>query len=723
LPPVAAESLIGRDEALGRVAALLQEHRLVTVLGVAGVGKTAVARAVVRAGMAQASVERAPLFAWVELAPLTDPALLAGTIAHALQLPIAGPDLEAALVTAIRPLDVLLVLDNAEHLIEPLARLVPRLLASAPALRMLVTSQAPLKLDGECLFRLEPLACPPAGATLEEARAHGAVKLFMAQAQIAGSRLVLDESTVAAVIDICRRLDGVALAIKLAAARLPLLGLAGLHAGLTQSLKILGGGARDNVGRRHETLRAAFDWSHGLLASPEQAVFRRLGAFVGGFTLASACVVCGDESMDDVAVIEALAALVDRSFVVVEGGDPPRYHLLQTARDYALLQLERSGELPGISRRHAQAMLALLRHTYDRYFEEGDDSLYDALARDLDNVRAAIHWSIQHEATLAVRLAGEARMMFLTIGQTHESLALTQQIEPLVDETVPAETAGLFQRLRTLALQTVDQEQSAAAALKSVELLRAGGDARQRFGALLNASSTTSLPLETKEQLLVEARALMASGWPAHIKRNLSAAEATVAWQRGDRALALEGYRQVLAVEPAGRYRSNLLNWVASRELVMGLVEAAGTHAREAVALARERGPSNLLFSLQILAAVLIEQEQLEAARAVLGEIVSLSRRTGWHRISVSARRFVCLAAREGRSADAARLLGYLRGLGVGLDAGECPEEAHLQSFGESATGAALSPDELGRCMAEGARLDEPAVCALGLAAPAAAAG
>jgi predicted ATPase len=585
---------------------------------------------------------------------------------------------------------------------------------------MLVTSQAPLKLDGECLFRLEPLAYPPPDATLAEARAYGAVSLFVAQA---GARFALDEGNTATVIDVCRRLDGVALAIKLAAARLPLLGLAGLHAGLTQSLKVLGGGTRDNVGRRHETLRAAFDWSHQLLPAPEQAVFRRLGVFVGGFTLPSACAVCGDESLDEVAVIDALAALVDRSFVVVDAGATPRYHLLQTARDYALLQLESSGELPAISRRHAELMLGLLQHTYDRYVEEADDALYDALAHDLNNVRAAINWSIVHDAPLAVRLAGEARMMFLTVGETHELLALAQRIEPLVDETTAPETAALFQRLRANALQTVDPERAAAAGLKAVELLRAGGNLHQRSGALVNAIIATPLAAEIKEQLLLEARQVSALHWPARSDSNLLAAEAAVACQRGDHAAARAAYLQAAALTPSRRWRANLLNWLAGTEQVLGRLDDAEKHAREAVALSRDRGPSNLLFSLQILAGVLVEQGRFDEARAALGEVASLSRRTGWHCFSVTARRFVCLAAREGRTADAARLLGYLRGLGISLNTLFHPEEVHMQSFCESATSAALSPDELERYMAEGARLDEAAVCAVGLTAPAAAAG
>ena len=710
LPPAADNVLIGREHSLDQLTTLLRQHRLVTVLGAAGVGKTALAQALAGAAVGQSSI-----VAWVELAPLAEPALVAGAIARALQLPLAGTDFEAALIRAVKPLDALLVLDNAEHLIEPLARLVPRLLASAPSLRLLVTSQAPLKLDGEWLFRLDPLSCPLDGATPEQALAHGAVALFVAQAEAAGSRFALDENNVRAVVDICRRLDGVALAIKLAAARLPLLGLAGLHTGLAQSLKILGGGTRDAVGRRHETLRAAFDWSHALLAPPDQVVFRRLGVFVGGFTLEGARTVCADERLDDTAVIDALAALVDRSFVVVESGDSPRYHLLQTAREYALLQLERSGELLGVGRRHAEAMLATLHQTNEVYWQEQEDTLWDSVARDLDNVRAAVNWSIANDPSLAVQLAGAARTLFVTTGHLHEARHLVDRIAPLVSDATPPVAAAEFWRLCTDVLQLDARERSAAAASRAVTLLREGGDPRQRTGVLFQAIVLTSLPPEAKEQLLLELRREMVPTWPAHEKSPLFAAEAAVAWQRGDRLAARDAYLQAVVLARSRRWRAYLSTRLVGAEQVLGLLDDAVKHAHDAVELLSDRGPSNRLLGLATLAGVLIERGQLADARAALVEAVAVSRRAGWWRIADIARRFICLATAEGRMVDAARLLGYLQQLNVQLDPVAQPNEAHLRSLGERKTRAALVPADLARYMAEGALLSEDGMCSIGM--------
>jgi predicted ATPase/DNA-binding winged helix-turn-helix (wHTH) protein len=718
-PPISVESMTARDHYFEHLAALLRQHRLVTMLGAPGVGKTTLARAV-----AQEAVEQTPIVAWVELAPLMDPTLIPSAIARALQLPLAGSDAESDLLRAVRPLDALVVLDNAEHLIEPLTRFVPPLLASGTGLRVLVTSQAPLKIDREWLFRLEPLSCPPANASPDHACTYGAMALFIAQAHAAGYRFVLDEHNVGAVIDICRQLDGVALAIKLAAARLPLLGLAGLQTGLVQSLKILGGGGRDALGRRHETLRASFDWSHDLLAPPERVVFRRLGVFVGGFTLETACAVGTDERLNEVDVIDALAALVDRSFVVVDTDAQPRYHLLQTAREYSLLQLERSGESLDIGRRHAHAMLTLLEQAYDVMWQQADDRVYESCVSELDNVRAAVSWSITNDAALAVRLGGELRQLFLYAGRQHEMRALSERIEPLVTEATAAGFAAWFWILRGLALLADDREQSAAATLRGVELFRKGGDLRKRTVALLAAISATSLSLEAKEGLLLELRQAIPPHWPAHRRTlPLGVAEAAVAWLRGDCLAARDAYLQAVTIiqsSPGLRgWRGELLHELANKEQVLGLLDDALEHAREAVALARERGPSNLLANLPLLAGVLMERGEVGDARKTLVEAAALSRRAGWSRMGVIARRFVCLADREGRIAEAARLLGYLRRLNIRLDPLAQATEAHIQSLGEAMTGAALAPEELARYMAEGAMLDEAAVCELGLSKPA----
>jgi predicted ATPase/DNA-binding winged helix-turn-helix (wHTH) protein len=351
-PPLThSEALIGREEERAHLVDLLRRHRLVVVIGAGGVGKSALAHAIAHAADPKSIV------GWVDLAPIADFASVPGAIARALQLQAEGALPVESLVSAARPSAGLLVLDNADHLVDPLGQLVLQLLEAAPGLRVLVTSQAPLKVDGEWLFRLGPLSCPQAGARLHDALEHGAIAMFVAQASAAGCDFSLDERNVDLVIEICRQVDGIPLAVKLAAGRLPLLGLSGLHEGLAQRLRILRGGAPSV--RRQATLQAAFDWSHGLLSEREQLVFRRLAVFVGGFTLSAASALCGDERISDADVVDALGALVDHSLVVVEADAQPRYRLLWSAREYALAQLERCGERAACERRHANAKLAL----------------------------------------------------------------------------------------------------------------------------------------------------------------------------------------------------------------------------------------------------------------------------------------------------------------------------------------------------------------------------
>jgi predicted ATPase/class 3 adenylate cyclase len=352
LPP-APPSLVGRDDDLGELQRALSESRIVTILGPGGIGKTALALTAAQ----RAGADRTDAVAWVDLAPISVPSLLASTIGQTLGVAVAGRDPLAALVRGLAARQALLVLDNAEHLADAVAELVSALARGAPQLRLVVTSQTALHVEGEWLFRLGTLAVPQVTMPADAALRHGAVALFAAQARAADRGFAVTDANVDAVVELCRRLDGVALAIKLAAARLPLLGLAGLLARLSERFRLLAGGSRDAPSRQ-QTLRAALDWSHGLLSPHEQAVFRRLGVFAGHFDLELAAHAVADDGQDPWAAVDTIAALVDRSLVVVEPGEVRRCRLLESAREYALLQLDAAGERSAAHARVADAMLA-----------------------------------------------------------------------------------------------------------------------------------------------------------------------------------------------------------------------------------------------------------------------------------------------------------------------------------------------------------------------------
>lgn len=348
LPP-----LYGRDDDLGAIRAFIDAHRLVTIVGPGGIGKTRLAEAA-----AYSLRQHYPDGVWlVELAPLTDGAMLPGSVAHALGISLSG--LRAPcdeLVATLEAQHLLLVLDNCEYLVEAVVALSQALLDRAPGTHLLVTSQTPLGLPAERLLRLEPLALPE---TLDAARAldYGAVRLLSERVTALDRHFKLDARNIAAVVEICRQLDGLPLAIELAAARIPLLGVQGVHERLAHRFQILTSGSCYRP-KRHRTMRAALDWSHGLLGNEEQLVFRRLGVFSGGCTIEAAQHVISDGQLDEWVVLELLGRLVDRSLVVAEGGERPRFRLLESMRAYAIEKLADAGETATLQRRHAEYFAA-----------------------------------------------------------------------------------------------------------------------------------------------------------------------------------------------------------------------------------------------------------------------------------------------------------------------------------------------------------------------------
>ena len=437
LPP-APIGMVGRDDELAALERLLQQHRLVTVVGAGGIGKTTVALAAAHA-LQDAEPDGV---AWAELAPVSDPALLASVVAQALGISVAGNNPQASLVKALAERRMLLMLDNAEHLLDAVAALVQAVLAGAAGVRVLVTSQAALNLGAERQFRLGALAAPDLGASVEVALTYGAVALFVDQAQAADRHFKLTQDNLSAVVDLCVHLDGVALAIKLATARLPLFGLPGLQARLSERFRLLGHGPR-SAPTRQQTLRAALDWSHGLLAPNEQTVFRRLAVLSSGFLLDLAAKVACDGAQDEWEVIEALGALVDRSLVMLDPQTDGRYRLLESAREYALERLDETGERSAtneraarVLREHFPALAEAEPQTMARHLSDGgclEEALVEweraaamALARSA-NVEAALHLDKAIQLTRALAAEASDPVMW-----QRKELALQLRLGPVV---------------------------------------------------------------------------------------------------------------------------------------------------------------------------------------------------------------------------------------------------------------------------------------------------
>ncbi len=383
--PVPATALIGRERERAQVAAALTASRLVTLTGAGGTGKTRLAL--------QAARHVADHFAdgvgFVDLAPVRDPALLATAVARAVGLaPTSAQAAEEHLAEALRDREVLLVLDNLEQLLDE-SQLLARVLAAAPRLRLLVTSRIALRLYGEHIVRVPPLRLPGQDAATTAGDSE-AVRLFITRAKATRRDFDRDAGELAAVAEICTALDGLPLAIELAAARVRLHSPRALLPLLRSRLALLTGGPRD-LPLRQQTLRAALDWSHGLLSPDERRLFCRLGVFAGPFDAAAAA--AANAEPEPAWTLEQLAGLADQSLLEVTTGEVPSFRMLQTVREYALARLAGTGELDEVRRRHLTHYLTMALDAREGLNGARQAELLDQLETAYPNIRAALEFA------------------------------------------------------------------------------------------------------------------------------------------------------------------------------------------------------------------------------------------------------------------------------------------------------------------------------------------
>jgi predicted ATPase len=632
--------LIGRERELGELNAALAESHLVTLTGPGGVGKTSIALR-----CAADAIDRRADGAWfVNLAPIADGALVAATALAALG---AGggdhdDDLES-LIEHLRPRDALIVLDNCEQVVAQVSKMAAEIHAMCPRVTLLITSREVLHLEGEQVYRLGSLH-PDAAAELFAQRA---------AAVAGGFDLNVHAQTVTA---ICERLDGIPLAIELAAARTSALGTDEILVRLHERFRLLTGGARDALPRQR-TLAATIEWSYDLLDGDEQSLFRRLAAFRGSFSLAAAAAVCAFGGVcDEYRVLDALTSLADKSLVSVTIALTTRYRLLETIREFAAEKAAGGNDAASAAAQHGAYFAALASQAYHEFDSQLPQGWLERLAPDLDNFRAALEWALQGSgdrrvgaqaaadcgpifmrldllaeglqwcgraravSDLAPQTAGRieyvASMMHNNLGETREALACAQRAVTLLQQT--PDERGLIRALSQVAQQLARAqrfEEARAPAADAIRRARLLGEPRALIAVLRRcAYSLPSADIEQARELFSEAleaaRAVRDPEEACIVLQWWAAGEAAAGSFERAKSLALEG------LECAGRNAQMSLEiQLAAWTLALGDAEEAGAHAREALTLAvRAQHPLARATALAYYAPLLAGRDPHEAA-------------------------------------------------------------------------------------------------------------
>ena len=667
--PQPVSNLIGRDVCMGEVVDLFTDQRLVTLTGAGGVGKTRLALEVARAVLA-----RFPDGVWLaELGPLTDPELVPVTVAAALGLSFGSAAVTAervAIATGGRRL--LLLLDNCEHVIDAAARMAAALLTAGPGPRVLATSREPLRTGGEYVYRVPSLEVPAADDDdADDVLRHGAVRLFGIRAAEFDATFALDRHHASAVGAICRHLDGIPLAIELAAARVAALGIDGVAARLGDRFRLLTGGKRTALPRQ-QTLLATLDWSYDLLSDNDRVVMRRLAVFAGSFSLeaASAVVAAADLLASEVA--ECLADLVARSLVVTHAG-AVRYRLLETTRAYARARLEEAGELPVLLRRHATYVRETMARAEVEWQTRPTADWLEAYAHMLADVRVALDWAFAPEGdtTLGCALTIVAVPLWLELSLLNESLVRLERARASHEAGGHLDARLELKLYASLAMSLVStrgpRPEIDAMFVKVLEMAERLDDDEYRLRALWGLYGCRNQTGSGRIGLtLAQSFADIASTRPNAADRAI--AERLIGTSLhfiGDQDAARRHLEQMLERQPrSGTYRSQTIRFLYDQRVLalatltqvvwlQGLPERAALHARQAIAEAEATAhhPS-LCFALAEAAAAIArytgDLDALETSASRLLDVATRHANAGWQSVGRCLQALVLIKRGDG---------------------------------------------------------------------------
>src|ERR1700680_730310 len=440
--PFALTPLVGRETDLAEAQTLLFNNRLVTLSGSGGVGKT---RLALRVGVDLLHSYSNGVW-FCDFSPIVEAGLAASVVAKVLSIrEQQGRPLIDTIVHVLKGRRALTILDNCEHVLDTAAELTDEILHQCPNIRILATSRQALGIVGEVVQRVPSLALPnkTEGLTVDRATRYGAIALFVDRAQAADTRFAFDKEAVPHVVEICQRLDGIPLALELAATRVSAVALPKLAKSLDDRFAILTAGSRTAF-PRHKTLAALIDWSYGLLLPAEQRLFARLGIFAGGFSVEAATAVCSDVPTSGESVSDLLFALVDKSLVTVTSGRLERYGLLESTRAFALEKLKENGDWDIAARRRSEYFLAQAQAADARYGIGSTAQWLADIDGDLENYRATLEWALteSHDVALGASVAGMLERLWALGGLSVEArLWLGKGIESLNEAHHPAARA------------------------------------------------------------------------------------------------------------------------------------------------------------------------------------------------------------------------------------------------------------------------------------------
>lgn len=627
--PVPLTRFIGRDRELEDLIRLIGAARLLTLTGAGGSGKTRLAR--------ETALRVAPSFArvaWVDLAALTDAGSLPQQVAAALHVAERLTDSPLdRIVTLVGGERVLLVLDNCEHLVDACAELAESILRACPRLVMLATSREALGVPAETAWLVPPLASPEA------------VALFVERAQATLPSFALTPSNTAAVDEICRRLDGIPLAIELAAARVRVLSPEQIAGRLDDAFRLLTAGSRTAL-PRHRTLRATMEWSFALLGTREQALLRRLSVFAGSFSLDAAEFVCAGHPLEAEDILDGVAALVDKSLVMMEPGDGvARYRLLETVRQYGLERMDEAGERDTFEARHAQYFLDVIEAAAPFLFGgETEPGLLARLGPDNDNLRVAAAWTVHGDASrteMALRFADAffwywmGSTMHFGAGQFREGRRFVTAALEKSGDCDPVRRGRAFAALGLIGLAQGDYEDSLAAFDQALQLLRAH-DTMESIAFVLSKTAATRLMLGNLDgawELLEEAYAFVDPRRPYSILHSFVYSwRGITARARGDLATARRMHEANLTVGRSLKNRTSTGHghaFLGAVELAEGNVDAAFNEFRDALPYHVELGDGwGLALDIEGLSAVAGLRGRHADAVRLMGAVDALRERS-----------------------------------------------------------------------------------------------